>query len=325
MAFVAKRLGYYLIAFWASLTLNFLLPRLIPGDPIGRMLVKLQGNLSEQQIAQYRHLFGLDDSPLWQQYLNYVQSVFTGELGLSISQFPTPVVQVIGGQIGWTALLGGSALVVAVIVGSLLGVVAAWRRGGIADTVLPPLLVFVGSFPYFFLAMAALYLFGVSLHLFPIGHAFTLGSVPKLSPKFIGDVLFHLVLPGSTIVAVTIGGWMLGMRNAMIATAAEDYVTMARAKGLWNGRIMFRYAARNAMLPSITSLGMSIGFVVGGALLTEVVFAYPGIGLQLLLAVQSLDYPLMQGIFLALTATVLIANFLVDIVYVRLDPRVRVN
>ena len=325
MTFVLRRLGFYLIAFWASLTINFLLPRLIPGDPVGRMIGTMQGTLTDEQIDQFRHLFGLDDRPLPLQYVQYLGDVFTGHLGMSISQFPTPVTEVIGTQLGWTLLLGGSALIVAVILGNLLGIVVAWRRNGVLDRILPPLLVFVGSFPYFFIAMGALFLFAVSLKWFPIGQAFTLGSQPSFSPQFLGDVLTHLFLPAVTIVAVSIGGWMLGMRNTMIATSAEDYITMARAKGLRESRIMFRYAARNAMLPSITSFGMSIGFVVGGALLTEVVFAYPGIGYQLLRAVQALDYPLMQGIFLTLTAAVLIANFLIDIVYVRLDPRVRVR
>ena len=325
MLFVLRRLGFYLIAFWASLTINFLLPRLMPGDPVGRMLSTMQGTITDQQVEQFRHLFGLDDTPLWLQYIHYLGDVFTGQLGISISQFPTPVTSVIGTQIGWTLLLGGSALIVAAIAGNLLGIFAAWRRRGVLDSVFPPLLVFIGSFPYFFIAMGALYIFGVLLKWFPIGQAFTLGLQPAFTGEFIGDVLAHLILPALTIVAVTIGGWMLGMRNTMIATAAEDYITMARAKGLREGRIMFRYAARNAMLPSITSLGMSIGFIVGGALLTEVVFAYPGIGYQLLKAVQALDYPLMQGIFLTLTTAVLIANFLIDVLYVRLDPRVRVR
>ena len=156
-------------------------------------------------------------------------------------------------------------------------------------------------------------------------HAFTAGLTPSFSAEFISDVAVHLVLPASTIVLVSIGGWMLGMRNTMIATSSEDYIVMAEAKGLRPSRIMLRYAARNATLPAVTSVGMSIGFVVGGALLTEVVFAYPGLGYQLLGAVTSLDYPLMQAIFLTITAAVLAANFVIDIVYVRLDPRVRVS
>ncbi|NYI03777.1 ABC transporter permease [Allostreptomyces psammosilenae] len=323
MRFILRNLGFYLIAFWTSITLNFLLPRFMPGDPVSRMFSQAQDQMRPEQMDELRRLFGLDDRPLWEQYLSYVGNVFTGEMGTSISRFPTPVSEVIGSQIGWTLLLGATALLIAVVVGNLLGVLAAWRRGGPLDSALPPLLVFVGSFPYFWLAMGALYLFGVTLGWFPLRHAFDVGLTPEFSWPFLSNVASHLVLPALTIVLVTIGGWMLGMRNTMIATVAEDYITMAEAKGLRPGRIMFRYAARNALLPSVTNFGMALGFVVGGALLTEVVFAYPGVGYQLLDAVQGLDYPLMQGIFLTITAAVLVANFVVDIIYVRLDPRVR--
>lgn len=325
MRFILRRLGFYLIAFWVSITLNFLLPRFMPGDPVSRMFARNQGRMQPEQIEQLRKLLGVDDRPLWEQYFGYLQNMLTGQMGVSMSRFPAPVTEVIGSQVGWTLLLGGTALVIAAVVGNLLGILAAWRRGGAVDSALPPLLIFIGSFPYFWLAMGALYLFGVTLGWFPIRHAFSDTITPGFSWEFISDVGMHLVLPALTIVLVSIGGWMLGMRNTMIATNAEDYITMAEAKGLRPGRIMFRYAARNAMLPSVTAFGMSLGFVVGGALLTEVVFAYPGVGYQLLAAVQGLDYPLMQGLFLTITAAVLLANFLVDILYVRLDPRVRSN
>lgn len=325
MRFVLRRAGFYLLAFWVSITLNFLLPRFMPGDPVSRMFAQSRSRMTPDQIAQLQRLFGLDDRPVWQQYVDYLGNVATGQMGISISRFPTPVTEVIAGQIGWTLLLGGTALLIAVVVGNLLGILAAWRRGGVLDSVFPPVLVFVGSFPYFWLAMGALYFFGVALGWFPLRHAFSAGTSPEWSGAFAADVGMHLVLPAVTIVLVSIGGWMLAMRNTMIATNAEDYVVMAEAKGLRPGRIMFRYAARNAMLPAVTSFGMSLGFVVGGALLTEVVFAYPGVGYQLLSAVQGLDYPLMQGIFLTITAAVLLVNFLVDLVYVRLDPRVRVS
>ena len=325
MSYVLRRLGFYLIAFWASITLNFMLPRLMPGDPVQRMLAKAQGQLQPEQIESLRRLLGVDDRPLWQQYVDYIHSVFTGDMGISISRFPSPVTEVIGSQILWTLLLGGTALIFAFIIGNGLGIIAAWRRGGFVDSTFPPVLIFIGSFPYFWLAMGALYLFGISWGMFPIRHAYTAGTAPNFSGSFIVDVSVHLFLPALTIVLVSIGGWMLGMRNSMIATTDEDYITMAEAKGLRPGRIMMRYAARNAMLPQITGLGLSLGFIVGGALLTEVVFSYPGIGYQLLVAVNGLDYPLMQGIFLTLTSAVLIANFLVDIAYVRLDPRVRTN
>ncbi|KRE70284.1 ABC transporter permease [Arthrobacter sp. Soil762] len=325
MRFILRRLGFYLIAFWVSITLNFLLPRFMPGDPVSRMFARNQDRMQPEQIEQLRKLLGVDDRPLWEQYFGYLHNMLTGQMGVSMSRFPAPVTEVIGSQVGWTLLLGGTALVIAAVVGNLLGILAAWRRGGAVDSALPPLLIFIGSFPYFWLAMGALYLFGVTLGWFPIRHAFSDTIGPSFSWEFVSDVGMHLVLPALTIVLVSIGGWMLGMRNTMIATNAEDYITMAEAKGLRPGRIMFRYAARNAMLPSVTAFGMSLGFVVGGALLTEVVFAYPGVGYQLLAAVQGLDYPLMQGLFLTITAAVLLANFLVDILYVRLDPRVRSN
>ncbi len=325
MGFILRRLGFYLVAFWVSITLNFVLPRLMPGDPVSRMVARLQGQIRPDQIEALRASFGLDDSPIWVAYFRYWGQLFSGDMGFSISRFPTPVTEVIASQIGWTVLLGLTALIIAAIVGNLLGILAAWRRGGILDSALPPFLVFIGSFPYFWLAMGALWLFGVNLGWFPLRHAYTVGTSPSFSLAFMVDVAYHLVLPALTIVLVSIGGWMLGMRNTMIATNAEDYIVMAEAKGLKQNRIMMRYAARNAMLPSVTAFGMSLGFVVGGALLTEVVFAYPGVGYQLLSAVQNLDYPLMQGLFLTITTAVLAANFLVDILYVQLDPRVRVN
>lgn len=325
MRFILRRLGFYLIAFWVSITLNFLLPRFMPGDPVSRMFARTQDRMQPEQIEALRKLLGVDSRPIWEQYADYLHNMATGQMGVSISRFPTPVTEVIASQVGWTLLLGGTALVIAAVVGNLLGILAAWRRGGAIDSALPPFLIFIGSFPYFWLAMGALYLFGVTLGWFPIRHAFSDTIEPSFSWDFMSDVGMHLVLPALTIVLVSLGGWMLGMRNTMIATNAEDYITMAEAKGLRPGRIMFRYAARNAMLPSVTSFGMSLGFVVGGALLTEVVFAYPGVGYQLLNAVQGLDYPLMQGLFLTITAAVLLANFLVDILYVRLDPRVRAS
>jgi peptide/nickel transport system permease protein len=325
MGYMLRRFGFYLVAFWVSITLNFFLPRVMPGDPVSRMVARLQGQLRPDQIDALRESFGLSDAPLWQQYLQYLGQIFTGNLGFSISRFPTPVIDIIASVIGWTLLLGFVSVIIAVLLGNLLGILAAWRRGGVLDSVVPPVLIFIGSFPYFWLAMGLLYIFGVLLGWFPLRHAFEVGTTPAFSLAFIGDVAYHLVLPATSIVLVSIGGWMLGMRNTMIATNAEDYIVMAEAKGLRPNRVMMNYAARNALLPSVTAFGMSLGFIVGGALLTEVVFAYPGMGYALLSAVQNLDYPLMQGLFLTITTAVLIANFFVDIVYVRLDPRVRVS
>lgn len=323
MSFLIRRIGFYLLAAWASLTLNFFLPRLMPGDPAAAMFARFRGQARPEQIEAMRKAFGLSDAPLPQQYVTYLSHALRGDFGISISSFPAPVIDVIATSLQWTLLLGLVSTILGFIAGSLLGVIGAWRRGGLADSVLPPLLLFVGSFPYFWLASLALFFLGFHWNLFPLRHAYADDLTPAWSWEFAGSVLTHLILPAGTILLVSIGGWMLGMRNTMIAVLSEDYVTMAEAKGLPQSRIMFAYAARNALLPNVTAVGMALGFVISGALVTETVFAYPGLGYQLLTAVRNLDYPLMQGIFLMITFAVLGANLIVDLLYVRLDPRVR--
>ena len=323
MRFILRRIGFYLIAAWASLTLNFLLPRLMPGDPVSTIFARAQGRMRPESIEAMKRAYGLSDDPLPVQYWNYVKSTLTGDLGTSFVYFPSPVTDVIKSGLAWTLLLGLTATILAFIIGCVFGIVGAWKRGGMFDSVLPPMLIFVGSFPYFWLATLALFFLGFQWDLFPLRHAYQAGLSPEWSWEFISSVLTHIVLPAGTVLLVSIGGWVLGMRNAMISTLAEDYVTMAEAKGLSQRRVMFAYAARNALLPNVTAFGMALGFVLSGALITEVVFAYPGLGYQLLNAVRGLDYPLMQGLFLMITFAVLAANLMVDLLYVRLDPRVR--
>jgi peptide/nickel transport system permease protein len=219
--------------------------------------------------------------------------------------------------------LAGTAVVVSFTIGTLLGVMTAWWRRGWMDTWLPSGLVFLGAFPYFWLAMVALYIFGFQLGWFPLGHAYGDDMTPGFSAAFVVDVLRHAALPIGTVVLVTLGGWLLSMRNTMISILGSDYVQLAQAKGLSPSRVALRYAARNALLPNVTGFGMALGFVLGGSLLTEIVFSYPGQGYLLVQAVRNQDYPLMQGIFFVITLAVLGANLLVDIVYFRLDPRTR--
>ena len=323
MRYILRRLGFYLVAAWASLTLNFFLPRLMPGDPVTAIFAQFQGRMDPASIDAMREAYGLSDDPLLQQYVAYIGSVARGDFGTSISYFPSPVIDVIGTGLAWTLLLGGLALILSFALGNLLGVFGAWKRGGMVDSVLPPLLLLVGSFPYFWLASLALFYVGFQWDLAPLRHAYEAGLVPGWDWDFAYSVVTHLLLPAGTVVLVSVGGWMLGMRNTMISTLAEDYITLAEAKGLSQKRIMFAYAARNALLPNVTAFGMALGFVLSGALLTEIVFSYPGLGYQLVNAVRGLDYPLMQGIFLMITLSVLAANLLVDLLYIRLDPRVR--
>ncbi|MDI1449766.1 ABC transporter permease [Polyangium sp. 6x1] len=323
MRYLLRQLGLYVLAAWASLTLNFIVPRLAPGDPASAMFARYKGQLQPEALAALREAFGFTGGPLHEQYAAYLAHLFRGDLGVSVAYFPAKVTDVLAMGLGWTALLTGSSVVVAFALGSLLGVVAAWRRGSAFDATLPPLLVFLGAFPYFWLAMMLLYGFGFTLDALPLRHAYEDTLAPSLSFAFVASVAEHLLLPATSIVLASVGGWMLSMRSSMIGVLAEDYVTMAHAKGLSPLRIMFHYAARNALLPNVTGFGMALGFVLGGSLLTEIVFSYPGQGYLLVQAVRSQDYPLMQGIFLTITMAVLAANFLVDVLYVWLDPRTR--
>jgi peptide/nickel transport system permease protein len=321
--FLLRRLGFYLLAGWVALTLNFFLPRLMPGDPATALFARFRGRLAPEAMAALRETFGLTDAPLWSQYLTYLGHALRGDLGISVAYFPSPVTAVIATGLVWTLFLAGTAVVVSFALGTLLGVAAAWWRRGWVDTWLPAALVFLGAFPYFWLAMVALYGLGFTLGWFPLGHAYGDDLTPGLNAAFLVDVARHAVLPIGTIVVATLGGWLLSMRNTMIGVLGSDYVNLARAKGLPPARVALRYAARNALLPSVTGFGMALGFVLGGSLLTEIVFSYPGQGYLLVQAVRNQDYPLMQGIFLVITLAVLGANWLVDVVYLWLDPRTR--
>jgi peptide/nickel transport system permease protein len=323
LRFILRRLGFYLLAAWAALTLNFFLPRLMPGDPAAALFARFQGQLSPEALQALRETFGLTDQPLIGQYFTYLAHVIRGDLGISVAYFPAPVSEVIGTGLVWTIFLAGTAVIVSFVIGTLLGVAAAWWRRGWLDNLLPSTFVFIGAFPYFWLAMVALYVLGFTLGWFPLGHAYGDDLTPGFSFTFLADVLRHAALPIGTVVLVTLGGWMLSMRNTMIAVLGSDYVNLARAKGLSPAKVALRYAARNALLPSVTGFGMALGFVLGGALLTEIVFSYPGQGYLLVQAVRNQDYPLMQGIFLVITLAVLGANLLVDFIYLWLDPRTR--
>jgi peptide/nickel transport system permease protein len=323
MRYLLRRIGFYAVALWAALTLNFLIPRLMPGDPVSVFLARLQGRIDPRAVNALRLQFGVTNDSLWTQYWRYLGDLFHGNLGLSISYFPTPVTQVISQSILWTLGLVGLSAILSFVLGTLLGVIAAWKRGSWFDRTLAPLLTFFQAIPYFWLALILLFVLSFVLKIFPLSGAYDLDLDPGLTPDFIGSVLQHAFLPALTIVISSIAGWMLGMRNAMLTTLAEDYVLMAQAKGLSERRVMLMYAARNAILPNVTGFAISLGLVVSGALLTEIVFSYPGLGFTLLNAVQASDYPLMQGIFLVIACAVLAANFLADILYVVLDPRTR--
>ncbi len=324
MRHVIRRLLFYVCAVWVAITLDFFIPRLAPGDPVAALVGKMstKGYVTPEMQQSLEALFGLDThDPIWLQYFKYLGNLLHGNLGNSLQYFPTPVAQIIGQDIGWSIMLGGVAVVLSFLLGCLLGIIAAWKRGTVLDTVLSPAMNFLSAIPYFWLALLTLYVFSYLLNWFPLSGGYDSADIdPGWSFDFISSVIQHAFLPALTLVISSLAGWMLTMRNSMITTLSEDYVLMAKAKGLTSGRVMFWYGA-----PNITGFAIAIGAIVGGQLLTEMVFSYPGIGYALLQAVNQQDYAMVQSVFLIITLAVLGANFLADMLYAFLDPRVRVE
>jgi len=324
MRYALRRLEFFAITLWAALTLNFILPRLMPGNPAEAMLVRFRGRVSLKAVEEMEAAFGLHPhTSIFQQYFEYLSNTAHGELGTSLSFFPTPVGKVIMLALPWTVGLVGTATVIAFLLGTLIGMLAAWRRGGIFDALLPPTFIVVGAIPYFWIGLLLLLVFSFTLQWFPLGFGYDLTDQINLSWSFASQVVVHGFLPALTIVITSIGGWILTMRNTMVTTLAEDYVKMARAKGLSPVRIMLNYAGRNAILPNLTGFAMSLGFVISGAIAVEIVFNYPGLGFMLLTAVNNEDFALMQGLFLLITVAVLVAILIADVVTAILDPRTR--
>jgi len=325
LRYALRRLGFFVLTLWAAVTLNFLLPRLMPGNPALTMMAKFHGELSPKSLNALEVLFGVNThESLVGQYFSYLHQIVTGNLGTSLDEYPASVTSVIGSAIWWTLGLIGVTTVLAFILGTGLGIVSAWRRGGKLDSIVPPVFVITSAIPYFWIAMVLVLIFGITLHWFPTeGGYYVTTDSPGLNFTFFQDVINHAFLPAISLLITTIGTWILTMRNTMITTLAEDYVRMARAKGLPGRRIMLDYAARNAILPNLTGFAMSLGFVVSGAILIEYVFNYPGVGYMLLQAVSGEDYPLMQGLFLLITVAVLFAILVADIATALLDPRTR--
>jgi peptide/nickel transport system permease protein len=326
MRYVARRLGFFALTLWAALTLNFFLPRFMPGNPLQALRARTHGKVSPEALQQMLTSYGFKPHQnVVSQYFAYLGNMFTGHWGVSIgATLGQPVRQIIGQALPWTLGLVGVATVLAFLLGSLIGVLAGWRRGGALDSVLPPIFVVTSALPYFWVGLLLILVFSVWTHgWLPSDFNYDTSLQPGFSPGFVGSVLQHAVLPGATILITAIGAWILTMRNNMLTTLAEDYVRMARAKGLPDRRIMFDYAARNAMLPNLAGFAMSLGFVITGSILVEYVFNYPGLGYELYNAVQNTDYPLMQALFMLFTVAVLLALLICEFAIAVLDPRSR--
>ena len=325
MRFVLRRLGFFVLTLWVALTLNFLLPRMMPGNPALAVIANHKGVLSPQALKALTAEFGLNTHQgLLSQYAKYLADVATGQFGVSLTTQPgNSVGRIVLDAIPWTLGLVGVTTILAFVLGTGIGILGAWRRGGRLDSIMPPIFVVMTVIPYFWIGLVLILVFGVKLHWLPYFFSYNYTLTPGLNWPFISNVLEHAILPAFTLLITTIGTWILTMRNTMITTLAEDYVRMARAKGLPGYRIMLDYAARNAILPNLTGFAMSLGFVVGGAILIEEVFNYQGVGYLLLQAVNNDDYPLMQALFLLITVAVLVAILLSDIATAVLDPRTR--
>jgi peptide/nickel transport system permease protein len=305
--------------------LNFLLPRLIPGNPVDTIVSQMgRGGADGAQLQSihdhYVTAFGLD-KPLWYQFLIYLKHLVTGDLGFSFALYPAQVRALIGQALPWSIALQLPAIIIGWIVGNLLGAIAAYKAGWFDRGAFLTSL-FASSMPYYCLAIILLYVFAVAIPVLPAGGGLSFGNSPELSLAFVQDALFHYWLPFLSLVVVFVGGQAVGMRSMAIYELGSDYVNYGRSLGLRDRKIV-RYIFRNAMLPQITGLALSIGTLVGGALITEIVFSYPGIGTLLLNAITQNDYPVVAGITLILAVAVLVANFAVEIVYGLIDPRIR--
>lgn len=320
-----KKFGWFLITFVFAFALNFTLPRLMPGDPVAGIVSRLAQNMSNtagvQAIyEQYAELFGTN-KPMLEQFFLYVRNVIRGDFGFSFSQYPRTVADVLRISIWWTIGLQFPAIIVGWLIGNTLGALAAYRKGGL-DRVLMPVSIFISNLPAFGMAVILMVVFAVNLKWFPTSGGYAFDMLPNFSWKFIGSVFIHYQLPFWSIVLITIGGQAIGMRSMAIYELNADYVKYARFMGIKDRKIV-GYVFRNAMLPQITGLALSIGTMVGGALVAEIVFSYPGLGSTILTAVTGGDYPLISATTLIITLMVLSANFLIEMVYGILDPRIK--
>lgn len=320
-----NKLGWFAITLVCAFLLNFILPRLMPGDPVSAIVARLAQGMSNttgvQAIyQQYADLFGTN-KPMLEQFFLYTRNVLRGDFGFSFSQYPRRVSDVLSSAILWTIGLQFPAIIVGWIIGNTLGALAAYLKGGF-DKILMPFSIFVSNFPQFGMAIILMVIFGVTLKWFPTSGGYGFDLIPNFSWRFIWSVIVHYQLPFWSLVLIAIGGQAIGMRSMSIYELNADYVKYSRFLGIKDRKIV-GYVFRNAMLPQITGLALSIGTMVGGALIAEIVFSYPGLGTTLLSAVMGQDYPLISASTLIITIMVLVANFAIEILYGIIDPRIK--
>ena len=328
MRWLIRRSCFYLFALWVAVTLNFLLPRLMPGDPAGGMLARLNPAQIQSNpgiVETYRRMLGGGNESWFESYVSYLGQIIHLDFGISTSNYPTEVSEVIARTLPYSIFLVGIAFILAFVVGTTIGMIAAWRRGGAVDNVVVPAMLSLSAFPAFFTSLIAVYFLGLKLGWFPLQHAYNTDLEPGFNYTFLSSAFRHAQLPILVIMVAFAGGWVLNMRTIMINTIEEDYVAMAHAKGLPDRRVMTRYAGRNAILPPLNGFAAQFATAVGGLVFIEFVFSYPGAGFTLQQAALGSDYPLTQGLLLVFSVTVILANFVMDILNLILDPRVRAS
>ena len=323
-----KRVFQFFVVVFLAATINFFFPRLSGQDPIRQKLIQLQSqgvSVSSEEAAGlievYNAKFGLD-KPVWQQYLNYLGNMARFDLGYSISEYPSTVSSIIRRAIPWTVGLLLTATVISFSVGTIIGAMMAWGKAPFfLRTIFPAFFTF-SAVPFYLMGIILLYIFSFQWSIFPLFGGYRAEKIPELSLAFVLDVLYHAILPALSIVLANVGFWAMGMRSMMITIQGEDYMLQADAKGLRNPRIFYRYAMRNAILPQITGLALSLGTIISGAILVEVVFSYPGVGSLLLKAVRAFDWFVIQGIVFLVIVSVALTMLIIDLVYPLLDPRI---
>ena len=327
LTYVLQRLALFLAVVWAAATLNFFLPHISGRDPVREKLMQQAASSGyvqtgiQDMVEEYQREFGLDQ-PLWRQYLTYLGNVARLDFGYSIANYPRTVVSILGSALPWTIGLLLTTTVLGFIIGTLAGALLAWPRApGFIQYLFPPLLT-LSAIPFFLLGLVLIYLFAFRWKLFPLFGGYTAGTFPGFNLTFALDVLKHSVLPALSILLASLGFWALGMRGMMVTVEGEDYMTFAEAAGFKNRTLFFTYALRNALLPQTTALGLSLGQLLSGALLVEVIFSFPGIGSVLYNAIRQFDYFLIQGIVFTIVLGVTLATLILDLIYPLLDPRI---
>ncbi|MEZ4733616.1 MAG: ABC transporter permease [Caldilineaceae bacterium] len=329
--YILRRVGIFFLIIWVASTLNFIIPRLGPGDPMAAIIgqMEVQGakvENSAQIIGLFRERFGLDD-PIYIQYLKYLGALARLDLGYSIAFFPARVTDVIGNALPYTIGLLSVTTLLTFTLGVFAGALLVWHATPRAARMVITFFMMLAPIPYYLLAIIFVSVLAFSLGLFPYSGLVSVGRIPKpgFDLGYILDMIYHSTLPALSIIIAGIGGWILGMRGMMVTVLGEDYLTLAEAKGLRERRIFFFYAMRNAMLPQFTGLAISLGYVVSGATIVELIFSYPGMGYRLFQAINTNDFPMIQGITFFLVVSIAVAILVIDLIYPRLDPRITYN